>query len=218
MIIRSYSFSRKRNRERPFRLVEFSGSRIRLSIAGIRRYDTICSEICDQVRPRPASPWKGVYNATTKPVPCLQLDLRFLEDVSLRYDKASEDCLYLNVWRPAPRRCQNARRGAKLPVIVFVYGGAFQWGDSSLFIYDMEEFVSKSDVIFVTFNYRIGIFGFLTANSEEAPANNGLWDQHLALKWVKRKHRQLWWRPQRRDLQRTKRWRNLGRLPRHVAA
>ncbi|KAH7952442.1 hypothetical protein HPB52_023463 [Rhipicephalus sanguineus] len=137
-------------------------------------------------KPRPARPWKGVYNATTKPVPCLQLDLRFQEDVSLRYDKASEDCLYLNVWRPALRGCQNLRCRAKLPVIIFVYGGGFQWGDSSLVIYDMEEFVSKTDVIFVTFNYRIGIFGFLTSNTEQAPANNGLWDQNLALKWVKR--------------------------------
>ncbi|KAH6929817.1 hypothetical protein HPB50_005968 [Hyalomma asiaticum] len=137
-------------------------------------------------RPRPARPWKGVLNATKKPVPCWQLDLRFLENVSLHYDKTSEDCLYLNVWRPSLPECQNLHCRAKLPVIVFVYGGAFQWGDSSLLIYDMEKFVSKSDVIFVTLNYRIGVFGFLTTNTEEAPANNGLWDQNLALKWVKR--------------------------------
>ncbi|KAK8788053.1 hypothetical protein V5799_022172 [Amblyomma americanum] len=136
-------------------------------------------------RPRRLRPWKGVFNATKKPVPCRQLSLRFLKSVTLHYESSSEDCLYLNVWRPVLPDCKDGGCPSKLPVIVFVYGGAFQWGDSGLFIYDMERFVSRSNVVFVTFNYRLGVFGFLTTNTPDAPANNGLWDQHLVLKWVR---------------------------------
>lgn len=136
-------------------------------------------------RPRPVRPWKEVLNATQKPSPCRQLDLRFLKSVTLRYDNASEDCLYINIWRPARAECAEGRCQAKLPAIVYVHGGAFQWGDSALYFYDMERFVSKLDVVFVTFNYRVGLFGFLTTNTTDAPEDNGLWDQNLALKWVK---------------------------------
>ncbi|KAH9368408.1 hypothetical protein HPB48_012662 [Haemaphysalis longicornis] len=136
-------------------------------------------------RPRPVSPWTGVRNATKKPIPCSQLDLRFLKGITLHYNGSSEDCLYLNIWRPAIPRSKERRRDAKLPVIVFVHGGAFQWGDSALPIYDMQKFVSRSDVIFVTFNYRLGVFGFLATRTTDAPGNYGLWDQHMLLTWVR---------------------------------
>ncbi|KAH9368407.1 hypothetical protein HPB48_012663 [Haemaphysalis longicornis] len=126
-----------------------------------------------------------VLNATQKPSPCRQLDLTLLKIGKLRYENASEDCLYINIWRPARAECEEGRCKAKLPVIVYVHGGAFQWGDSALYFYDMERFVSKLDVVFVTFNYRVGLFGFLTTNTTDAPDDNGMWDQTLALKWVK---------------------------------
>ncbi|CAN7980059.1 unnamed protein product [Ixodes pacificus] len=136
--------------------------------------------------PLPAEPWKGTINATSKPTPCWQLNLRFLGERFLNYSSASEDCLYLNVWRPASA-CQNVDSCLrKHPVVVFIHGGAFQWGDSALFIYDPANFVALSNVVFVTFNYRLSIFGFLSLEKPERLGNMGLWDQNLVLKWVQR--------------------------------
>lgn len=134
-------------------------------------------------KPLPIAPWKGTYNASSKPKPCWQLKLRFVKDETIDYSSASEDCLYLNVWR---QPCGNANScGKKKPVVVLIHGGAFQWGDSSLFIYDAANFVALSDVVYVTFNYRVSILGFLSSDTPELPGNMGLWDQNLVLKWVK---------------------------------
>lgn len=84
------------------------------------------------------------------------------------------------------QRAGSASCKDKRPVVVFIHGGGFQWGDSALFLYDPANFVALSDVVFVTFNYRVSIFGFLTLDRPELPGNFGLWDQHLVLKWVQR--------------------------------
>ncbi|KAH6929828.1 hypothetical protein HPB50_005979 [Hyalomma asiaticum] len=118
--------------------------------------------------------------------PCWQTTLRFVDGAPLDYySSASEDCLYLNVWRRSsvcsdPTGC-NARR----PVIVFIYGGAFTWGDSALFVYNMANFAALSDAVCVTFNYRLSILGFFSLDRPELPGNVGLWDQNLVLKWVR---------------------------------
>jgi para-nitrobenzyl esterase len=99
----------------------------------------------------------------------------------------SEDCLTLNVWRPA-----GAKAGDKLPVMVWIYGGAFIFGAGSTPIYDGARFAEKG-VVLVTFNYRLGRFGFFAhpaldvgRQTNGAPvANYGLMDQIAALKWVK---------------------------------
>ncbi|CAN7939176.1 unnamed protein product, partial [Ixodes hexagonus] len=133
-------------------------------------------------KPLPPKPWNDVYNATIKPTACKQLDIRFIKNVTLNYTSSSEDCLYLNVWRPSgicPGTCDK-----KLPVVVFIYGGGFQWGDSGLFLYDAANFVALADVIFVSFNHRLSVLGFLSVGTPELPGNVGFWDQHLALKWV----------------------------------
>ncbi|EEC17332.1 acetylcholinesterase/butyrylcholinesterase, putative, partial [Ixodes scapularis] len=135
-------------------------------------------------KPVPISPWKGTYNASSKPKPCWQLKLRFVENQTIDYSSASEDCLYLNVWRPSCTSTMSCEK--KKSVIVFIHGGAFQWGDSSLFIYDAANFVALSDVVYVTFNYRLSILGFLSSDTPELPGNMGLWDQNLVLRWVKR--------------------------------
>ncbi|CAN7982510.1 unnamed protein product [Ixodes hexagonus] len=135
-------------------------------------------------KPKPAEPWSGTYNATTKPAACSQLDIRFIKDVTLHYQNASEDCLYMNVWRPSGT-CRSAEScDGKLPVVIFIYGGGFQWGDSGLFLYDAANFVALSDVVFVSFNHRLGILGFLSVGTSDLPGNLGFWDQLLALKWV----------------------------------
>ncbi|XP_077484534.1 LOW QUALITY PROTEIN: uncharacterized protein LOC144094480 [Amblyomma americanum] len=138
-------------------------------------------------KPVPASPWFGVYNATAKPLPCHQVPVPLLGLTKLNYSTATEDCLYVNVWKPSQGPCTKDGNCAKrlLPVVVYFHGGAFQWGDSSLLVYDPASFVALTDVVFVTFNYRLGIFGFLSLEPPEMPSNIGLWDQHMVLKWVR---------------------------------
>ncbi|EEC10917.1 acetylcholinesterase, putative [Ixodes scapularis] len=137
-------------------------------------------------KPHPVAAWNGTYNATRKPTPCWQQNVRF-RDAETDYSDSSEDCLYLNIWRRS-FYCENNYNscGKKRPVVVFIQGGAFQWGDSGLFVYDAANFVSLTDAIYVTFNYRLGIFGFLSLETPELPGNMGLWDQNLVLKWVKK--------------------------------
>ncbi|KAI0278328.1 Carboxylesterase [Russula aff. rugulosa BPL654] len=69
----------------------------------------------------------------------------------------NEDCLYLNVWAPA------SISGPLKPVVVWIHGGAFEFGTASLPVYDGTSFAKNQDVIFVSFNYRTNVFGFPTA-------------------------------------------------------
>jgi carboxylesterase type B len=91
----------------------------------------------------------------------------------------NEDCLFLNVWAPAPLS------GPLKPVIFWIYGGALESGSSSLAEYDGTSFAQNQDVVFVSFNYRLNVFGFPTAPDLSAKHNNfGFLDQELALAWV----------------------------------
>jgi para-nitrobenzyl esterase len=93
-----------------------------------------------------------------------------------------EDCLYLNVWSAA-------NRGARRPVFVYIYGGGFNEGSGSVRIYDGEA-LAKKGLVVVTFNYRVGVLGFLAhadlaAESPHAASGNyGLLDQVAALRWI----------------------------------
>ena len=94
-----------------------------------------------------------------------------------------EDCLYLNVWTAA----KNA--SAKLPVMVWIYGGAFTEGSSAIAVYDGAE-LAKKGVIVVTLNYRVGPLGFLAhpelTRESGTSGNYGLLDQIAALMWVQK--------------------------------
>lgn len=97
--------------------------------------------------------------------------------------RQDEDCLFLNVWRPA------ATAERPLPVMVWLHGGAYTFGSSSQPLYDGRALVSTGDVVLVTLNYRIGALGFLDLSSfstPEAPfdGNLALKDILLALRWV----------------------------------
>ncbi|KAK7178687.1 hypothetical protein PSPO01_15266 [Paraphaeosphaeria sporulosa] len=99
----------------------------------------------------------------------------------------SEDCLTLNVVRPS-----KAHRNLNLPVLVWIYGGGFQEGGSADQRYNMSFLVRESvkmgsPIIGVSFNYRLSGFGFLPGRAvgESGTANLGLYDQRLALHWVK---------------------------------
>ena len=127
--------------------------------------------------PGPAPTWTGVKTADAFGPICMQ---------SRRIPSAqsmSEDCLTLNVWRPA-----GAKAGDRLPVMVWIYGGAFIFGAGSTPTYDGTHFAEKG-VVLVTFNYRVGRFGFFAHPALDAGpgpvANYGLMDQIAALKWVK---------------------------------
>jgi para-nitrobenzyl esterase len=132
--------------------------------------------------PQPSPKWTGVKSATAFGSRCMQG--RPYADMIFRDPAASEDCLYLNVWTPA------TSAGAKLPVMVWIYGGGFAAGAASEPRQDGEALAHKG-VIVVSMNYRLGVFGFfshpeLTKESDRnASGNYGLMDQTAALEWVR---------------------------------
>jgi len=122
--------------------------------------------------PQPVKPWSKILDATKFGPSCMQTD-----DLP-----KSEDCLTLNLWRPA-----NA--SSNLPVMVWIYGGALAHGNTPQYPGDA---LARQGVVVVSMNYRMGRFGFfahpaLTAESpDEVHGNYGYLDQIAALKWVQR--------------------------------
>jgi para-nitrobenzyl esterase len=142
--------------------------------------------------PRPAAKWSGVRTATAFSSTCAQ----------------AEDCLYLNLYVPA-----DAKANSKLPVMVWIHGGAFVFGSGSA--YDGTHFAQQG-VIVVTVNYRLGRAGWfahpaLTAEDSKGKSilgNYGLMDQIAALKWVHGNSRLPGRRRDRRTFGRRKRRRS----------
>ncbi|KAI3354402.1 hypothetical protein L3Q82_018921, partial [Scortum barcoo] len=139
--------------------------------------------------PEPVERWEGVRDATKFPNSCYQApDTTFPgfkgAEMWNPNTPLSEDCLYLNVWSPHVNKTQ-PQKSALAPVLVWIYGGAFTGGTSSLDVYD-GRFLSKSEnVVVVSMNYRVGAFGFLSLpDNNNIKGNAGLLDQRLALKWV----------------------------------
>ncbi|CAF4933399.1 unnamed protein product [Pieris macdunnoughi] len=116
-------------------------------------------------------PWTGVWNADKPLSQCLQFE-PIMGSVT-----GSEDCLFLNVYTPF------LNRSAKLPVLVFIHGGAFMFGTGN--IYGPQRIMDWNMVV-VTINYRLGPLGFLSTGDNVVPGNAGLKDQNLALIWVKK--------------------------------
>jgi para-nitrobenzyl esterase len=139
--------------------------------------------------PQPARHWDGVKKCDAfgpspmqaKPTPFMVYTSEFL----IPEKPISEDCLYLNVWTGAKTKTE------KRAVFVWIYGGGFGSGGTACPIYDGEA-LAKKGVIFVSVNYRVGVFGFfahpeLTKESPDKQSGNyGLLDQVAALKWVKK--------------------------------
>lgn len=132
--------------------------------------------------PQPEKPWTGVRSAKTFGPRAMQPYI--YHDMIFR-SKMSEDCLYLNVWAPA-----NAN-GKKLPVFVYFFGGGFIAGDGSEPRYDGES-MARKNIVTLTVNYRLGVFGFLALpdlvreSPNHAAGNYGFLDQHAALEWVQK--------------------------------
>jgi len=133
--------------------------------------------------PQPAAKWTGERDAGQYGHDCMQLP--FPSDAAPLGTPPSEDCLYANVWKPAGAK-------AKLPVMVWIYGGGFVNGGSSPPTYSGAE-LAKRGIMVVSFNYRLGRFGTfahpqLTRADPDGGllANYGYMDQLAALRWVKR--------------------------------
>jgi carboxylesterase type B len=131
--------------------------------------------------PIPKAAWSDVYSATAFGAECPQ------NSQIQRVLPQSEDCLTLNVWTP------NANPNARLPVLVYIHGGAFVIGssggdvqpsDNSQAIYDGTYLAKSQNIVVVTMNYRLGALGFL-AGALGLSGNYGLQDQQLALEWVR---------------------------------
>ncbi|MCW4461996.1 carboxylesterase family protein [Sphingomonas sp. BT-65] len=127
-------------------------------------------------RPAPVVPWTEPRDATRFGADCTQNPIP--GDVS-RGAPMAEDCLFLNVWTPKPAA------SAKLPVMVWIHGGGFVAGSGALDVTDGAG-LAKRGVVVVTFNYRLGRFGFFAHPALGAGGNWGLMDQIAALHWVKR--------------------------------
>ena len=109
-------------------------------------------------------------NATKHGKPCYQMEIFPWKEL-----ERSEDCLFLNVYVPA-------NNSGGLAVMVFFHGGALVHGASDYYVSDTLSVFGN--VVVVTFNYRLSIFGFLTTEDKVARGNYALSDQHLAIKWV----------------------------------
>lgn len=131
--------------------------------------------------PQPALKWTGVREARKFGFACPQGGEH--KEPWAQVGPMSEDCLFLNVWRP--------KRAGKYPVMVFIHGGAFTYGAAGVPLYDGAGLASRN-VVIVTINYRLGRLGFFAhpALTKEDPTgllgNYGIMDQIAALQWVKR--------------------------------
>jgi len=133
--------------------------------------------------PQPAARWNGVREAVEFGPRCMQGNI--YNDMIFRDKGPSEDCLYLNVWTPA------ASANARLPVMVWIYGGGFAAGAASEPRQDGENLARKG-VVVVSMNYRLNVFGFFAhaelakESGHDSAGNYGLLDQLAALQWVRK--------------------------------
>lgn len=141
--------------------------------------------------PQPTKNWKGVLKAFE--FAPISMQAKTVIDENNIYTREwnvdpdipmDENCLYLNVWTPA------CSKDEKLPVFVWYFGGALQFGNTAEMEFDGER-IARRGIVVVTVNYRLNVFGFLchpeiTAEAPGAPANFGNLDQQAGTQWVKR--------------------------------
>uniref|UniRef100_A0A2P2HXS8 Carboxylic ester hydrolase n=1 Tax=Hirondellea gigas TaxID=1518452 RepID=A0A2P2HXS8_9CRUS len=125
--------------------------------------------------PRPANPWSGTLDAVHDGSPCVQYPFQNTFAGVWIDMFGHEDCLFLNVFTPTVEQTR------KLPVMVYIHGGAFLFGDTLM---SPPHSILTQDIVLVVLQYRLGTFGFLSTEDDSAPGNLGLKDQNLALHWV----------------------------------
>jgi para-nitrobenzyl esterase len=139
-------------------------------------------------QPQQPGAWEGVLDATQYGDVCVQnpAPQRFPPNAATdtpNFTGMSEDCLTLNIWTPAKSAGEN------LPVMVWLYGGAYNEGGGNAPFSEGDNLAAKG-VVMVTFNYRVGAFGFfshpeLTAEGGGAAGNQALGDSIAVFKWLK---------------------------------
>ena len=147
--------------------------------------------------PRPAESWTGVYDATDFGAPAMQLaggaTVDTSTDAGLQMHRVfttpselkimNEDCLYLNVWTPGAD-------AKKRPVMLWIHGGGFAYGSGAQPIYQCDGLARFGDVVTVSVNHRLNVFGYLHLGDLMGPdyassATVGMQDLVLALRWVR---------------------------------
>ncbi|XP_022918728.1 acetylcholinesterase-like [Onthophagus taurus] len=132
--------------------------------------------------PRPIEKWDNIMNTTSLPNSCMQI----IDTVFGDFPGAtmwnpntprSEDCLYINVVVPKPRPTNAA-------VLLWIFGGGFYSGTSTLEVYDHNIMVAEENIILVTIQYRVASLGFLYFGTADVPGNAGMFDQLMAIQWV----------------------------------
>ncbi|KAK5648891.1 hypothetical protein RI129_003783 [Pyrocoelia pectoralis] len=123
--------------------------------------------------PQPVDPWSDILLANDTYV-CTQ----FIPMAMTSGIMGTEDCLYLYIYIPWNKFSVDEN----LDVIVHIHGGAFMLGAPKFL--GGYQYITDKDVVFVSFNYRVGIFGFLSMEDDVLPGNYGLKDQVMALKWI----------------------------------
>lgn len=145
--------------------------------AGVDEFRGILYATAERFEPPvPVATWAGIRDATTFGSNCPQAARFNLTEQSL-----NEDCLYLNVTTP-----DTVKPGDSLPVLVWIHGGGFVGGGSSL--YRLDRLAKEANIVVVSLNYRTGLFGFMPHPAIDANINGnlGLEDQRAALGWVQK--------------------------------
>ena len=134
--------------------------------------------------PQPPKPWTGVADALAYGAACPQ-------GKGEEGEAQGEDCLFLNVWTPAPLGKKGLADGVKRPVMFYIHGGAYNTGSGASPWYDGTKLAKRGDVVVVTVNHRLNAFGYLyLARLFDDPSladsgNAGQLDLVLALQWVR---------------------------------
>ncbi|XP_012260596.2 esterase FE4-like [Athalia rosae] len=122
---------------------------------------------------QPAEAWTGVYDATSSKSGCTSFCM------VRKMIVGNDDCLFVDVHTPEPNK------DARKAVMVWIHGGGFNMGSGTDPNFFGPDYLVEQDVVVVTFNFRLGAFGFISTQDATAPGNVGLKDQTLLLKWVR---------------------------------
>ncbi|CAG2172985.1 unnamed protein product [Oppiella nova] len=123
-------------------------------------------------------PFDGIMDGTKMGNACPQRASQYSSNTYVE----DEDCLVLNIWTPNMGNNSSSKQTSLKPVMFWIYGGGLATGSISKFNGGP---LATHDIVFVAANYRLGPLGFLYGGREDAPGNQGFYDQLLALKWVR---------------------------------
>lgn len=142
-------------------------------------------------KPRPVKSWNTTLDGTNWPMKCIQItdfaSASAAKGFKVNKAETSEDCLYLNIFVPYNVYLKSViekNPKYRAPIMVWIHGGAFLLGTSVDDRIEPSTIVSMSNIIVISIQYRLGLFGFLHIKNTPASGNQGILDQSLALKWI----------------------------------